>query len=183
MTLSSSLLRGAIGFTAVSVASFAIWAYAGRWFHRHGGELAMYSACAAVFILGGALLLHPLIWGERSLLRFSKVFFSAFLAYAVAWSVAWFALGFPYGEWVASAVGSLVFVAVAASFLGGWKHFLSATVVLFVLHSLGYFTGAEVYYPSDHSTGKKLLWGILYGAGFGTGVGYVFHSLQRSQKA
>jgi hypothetical protein len=70
-------------------------------------------------------------------------------------------------------------VAVLAGVLGGWKAVPLAALVLFATHSLGYFVGGELYYPSNHGPAMKLAWGALYGAGFGTGLGYAFWALQR----
>src|SRR3954451_21357803 len=60
-SLGASLIRGIVGFTLVSVAGFAPWALAGRWFHRAIGEAGLYILCAVVFIGLGGLLLHRLI--------------------------------------------------------------------------------------------------------------------------
>jgi len=49
-----------------------------------------------------------------------------------------------------------------------------------VTHSAGYFIGGEIYYPSDRSAMMKMVWGLVYGVGFGAGVGYVFWALQRA---
>ena len=88
-TLGSSLLRGMIGFTLVSVAGFLPWGVFGKWFHGHGGELGMYITCAVVFIGLSGLLLHPLIVGEGSLWRFYKLFSLSFTAYSAAWIAGW----------------------------------------------------------------------------------------------
>lgn len=179
MSLMSSVLRGGLGFALVSVAAFAVWAFGGRWFGPLSGEKAMYAGCTLVFLLGTGWVLHPLITGPRSYRRFNRLFFPAFFAYALVWSIAWFALGFGKGEWIGSAAGSLVFVLFCACFLGGWKQVPLAAVVLFITHSVGYFLGGEFYYPSDHGAMMKLVWGLLYGLGFGSGLGFVLWSLQR----
>ena len=66
-SLETSLWRGITGFTIVSVAGFAPWALAGRWFNRTVGEAGMYAACAIVFIGLSGLCLHRLIIGPGSL--------------------------------------------------------------------------------------------------------------------
>lgn len=179
MNLVSSVLRGAVGFAVVSAAAFAVWAYGARWFASIGGEKAMYAGCTLVFLAATGWLLHPLVNGAGSYGRFNRMFFPAFFAYALVWSVAWFALGFGPGEWIGSAAGSLAFVLVCGCFLGGWRQVPVAALVLFASHSAGYFLGGEVYYPSDHGPLMKLAWGLIYGLGFGAGLGFVLWSLQR----
>ncbi len=174
------MLRGALGFALVGVASFAVWAFGGKVFAPLGGEKAMYAGCALVFLLLSGALLHPLLNGPGSYARFNKVFFPAFFLYALVWSVLWFVMGFGLGEWLASAFGSAAFVFVSACRLGGWRVAAAATLVLFLTHSAGYFLGGELYYPSDRGVIMKMAWGLIYGVGFGAGVGYVFWALQRA---
>src|SRR6266699_1533787 len=91
-TLGQSALRGMIGFTLVSLGGFAPWVLAGRWFYRNIGEAGLYAVCALVFIGLSGLLLHPLIIGPGSLVRFYKIFSLAFAAYAVSWTVGFIAV-------------------------------------------------------------------------------------------
>ncbi len=179
MTLSHSIFRGALGLAVVSALAFAVWAFGGPFFHHRGGEVGMYVGCALVFVLGSGWLLHPLLQGERSFLRFNRIFLAAFGTYAIIWSLAWFKLGFGKGEWLGSALGCLAFVAVCAASLGRWSQCFVAAAVLFACHSAGYFFGGQIYYPSDHGTLMKLAWGVVYGLGFGAGIGFTFWSLQR----
>jgi hypothetical protein len=69
-----ALLRGSLGFAGVSVAGFAVWAFAGKWLHAHVGDTGLYLACAIVFIAFSGLALHPLVRGSGSLVRFYKIF-------------------------------------------------------------------------------------------------------------
>src|SRR5437773_9294554 len=80
-TLRESILRGMIGFTLVSLGGFAPWVLAGQWFHRNVGEAGLYAVCAVAFIVLSGLLLHRLIIGPSSLVRFYKIFTLAFAAY------------------------------------------------------------------------------------------------------
>jgi hypothetical protein len=57
--------------------------------------------------------------------------------------------------------------------------FLRLLLVLFVCHSAGYYLGGELYAQFRGSTGR-LLWGVAHGLGFGAGLGYVLHTLQRA---
>ncbi len=181
--------RGTLGFTAVSVAAFSVWAFGGRWFSGRGGEVVMYAAITLVFLGLSGLLLYPL---AGSVARFYKAFVPAFVAYAVVWSAIWFATRSRLGEWLASAAGSVVFAALAGWALGGLRSFLKAVLVLFVAHSAGYFLGGEVYYSlkdpatvgslglASKTAGLlgRLGWGLLYGLGFGAGLGCAFFSFR-----
>ncbi len=173
-------LRGSLGFAAVSVAAFSVWAFGGKWFRGHGGDPAMYAVIAAVFLgLTGALL-HPLARGPRPLVRFTRVFVPAFLAYAGAWCGAWFLLGFGRGEWLGSLAGSAAFALVAGLLLGNPRAFPRAGLALFIGHSAGYFAGGPLYdsVKPGHATLGMLGWGLLYGLGFGAGIGYAFFAYQ-----
>lgn len=191
-------LRGAFGFAVVSVGAFSVWAFAGRWFRGHGGEGALYAAIAGVFIALTGLLLHPLVRGERRLLRFYAAFAPAFLVYAVVWSGFWFWLGSGAGEWFGSLLGSVTFVAILAWRIGNWTAVGRATGAFFVLHTLGYLTGGQamallvglakrtpppVLAAPDLLTLAKLSWGLFYGLGFGAGLGYVLALLQPDRSA
>jgi CDP-diglyceride synthetase len=182
MRLFPSILRGGIGFAAVSTAAFSVWVFGGGWLHHHGGELVMYAGCCLVFVLLSGLFLHPLLEGAGTLMRFYGIFIPAFLAYAVAWCAGWFWLGAGDGEWMASLIGSLAFTVVMAARLKGWRVLLPSALVMFVTHSAGYFAGERVCYASLHSKPSELIWGALYGLGFGVGIGYTFAMMQRSWK-
>lgn len=188
-----AVARGSLGFAAVSVAGFAVWAFGGRWFYRYGGEAGLYAACALVFVALAGWLLHPLVRGPKRLGCFYRVFAPAFLAYAIAWSAAWFAFGFGLGEWLGSLAGSAAFALVAASLLGNRRRWLKGSGVLFVAHSAGYFLGGQLYGWSRTPAAAEILgglsngaivtlgqlgWGLLYGLGFGAGLGYTFFDLQ-----
>jgi hypothetical protein len=119
--------------------------------------------------------------GPNSFLRFGKAFLPAFIAYSVAWFACWKALGWVKGEWLGSLAGSVVFVAVVGGSLGSLKPLPKAALAVFVGHSAGYFLGGPIHYavkdPSLRTLGI-LAWGLLYGLGFGAGIGYAFYVLQ-----
>lgn len=188
-----AVARGSLGFAAVSVAGFAVWAFGGRWFYRHGGEAGLYAACALVFVGAAGLFLHPLVRGPNPVRRFYKVFVPAFLAYALAWSAAWFGFRFGLGEWLGSLAGSAAFAVVAGGLLGNGRRWPKVSAVLFVAHSAGYFLGGQLYAWSRAPVAAEVLgglseetlatlgrlgWGLLYGLGFGAGLGYAFFDLQ-----
>ncbi|MFN0076400.1 MAG: hypothetical protein ACKVY0_07995 [Prosthecobacter sp.] len=174
------ILRSSIAFAIVSTAAFAVWVFGGPWFHLHGGETAMYAACCLVFLLLAGLLLRPALRWPGGLLRFYGFFLPAFLLYALAWCAAWFSLGAGRGEWIASLIGSMAFTIAMAAALRGWRAWPVAAMAVFIGHSAGYFAGELVCYRSLHSTASELAWGLLYGIGFGAGIGYAFTAMQRS---
>jgi len=191
------MLRGSIGFAIVSLAGFSVWAFGGKWFQANLGEAGLYSACAIVFLGSSGLLLHPLVQGPRSLLRFYNVFIPAFLAYTIVWCTAWFILHFGLGEWLGSLLGSIAFVAVAARRFKNYKGTGKASILLFGFLSAGYFLGGKLMHwiagpmgaamltgfsKTQISAIAKLSWGLLYGLGFGAGIGYAFQTLQRTDR-
>jgi hypothetical protein len=194
LMLSGALLRGGIGFAIVSVAGFAVWALGGKWFYAHVGEAGLYASCTIVFLGLSGVLLHPLIVGERKLLCFYKIFVPAFLLYAVAWCACWFALRFGAGEWLGSLTGAAAFAFVLAIAFKNFRALIAVALVLFVLHSAGYFAGDAAYKLANAQAVQwlgvskstagliaKLLWGVCYGAGFGAGIGYGFFAMQRRE--
>jgi hypothetical protein len=180
----SALLRGSLGFAAVSVAAFSVWAFGGPALRRQGGEPALYAGVGLVFVLLTGVALHPLVQGSRRLVRFYVVFIPAFLAYTAAWCAAYYKLGMGLGEWLASGAGTAAFAIVACVLLGNRRAIPPAALALFVGHSLGYFMGGPVHYnlKGDLATLGRLLWGLLYGLGFGAGIGYCFHAAQSGSK-
>jgi hypothetical protein len=195
--VTQALLRGAIGFGIVSLAAFSVWAFGGKWFQTHLGEAGLYSACAFVFLTTSGFLLHSLVHGPGAFVRFYSIFIPAFLAYAIIWCVVWFLLRFGLGEWVGSLLGTSAFVAAAGWRFRNYHSSLKAILILFGFHSVGYFIGGKLMQwvagpngstlltgLSRHQIGvvAKLSWGLCYGAGFGAGIGYVFHILQAERK-
>ncbi len=197
-TLGESLLRGMLGFTLVSLGGFAPWVLAGRWFYRNVGEAGLYAVCAVVFIGLSGLLLHRLIIGPGSLVRFYKLFSLAFLAYAVAWTIAWMTLARVTGGVTAGIIGSLAgIVAMGALLAWGFKTpeaMLKIIVVLLATNLAGYFIGEWAYngvlaLKEGNSLGivlerstrlilSKAAWGLFYGLGFGAGIGFTFFACQ-----
>jgi len=112
-TLGESALRGMFGFALVSLGGFAPWVFVGRWFYRNTGEVGLYAVCALVFIGLSGVLLHRLIIGSSSLLRFYQLFSLAFVGYAVAWTFGWMVVRGVTG----SMVGALADMAVMSGIL------------------------------------------------------------------
>ena len=194
LTTGRAILWGSAGFCGVSVAAFSIWAGGSGWFRHRGGEAALYAAIAIAFVGLTGLFLHPLLVGPRRIRRFYAAFTPAFLLYAVVWSGFWFWLKFGLGEWLGAFFGSAGFVAIMAWRLGRWHSLVPVTVVFFALHTAGYFAGGwcmaqllalarqvppPVLNKGTLITCAMLSWGVMYGLGFGAGLGYLLAVLQR----
>ena len=130
-------------FTSVALGSFSVWAWGGQWFTS---EPAMYSACASVFLgLGGAALLPSTNTARAGRLKFCLTFAGAFTIYAVIWSVAWFSLPNTFGEILGSSLGLLAFTAAMKAALKFKIRLMTGVAVIFLWHSLGYYTGEFAY--------------------------------------
>ena len=197
-TLRESVLRGMIGFTLVSLGGFAPWVLAGRWFNRNVGEAGLYAVCAVVFIGLSGLLLHRLIIGPGSLVRFYKVFSLAFALYAVAWTIGWMAFRGFAGSTAGLLAGTTVMgVILACGFKAGGAT-ARIILVLFVANAAGYFIGEWAYnfiptLKEGNALGivlerptramlSKAAWGFSYGLGFGAGIGFAFHACQENAR-
>jgi hypothetical protein len=194
-SLGWSLWVGTAGFTAASLAVYALWAFAGRWFYGRLGEAGAYAVWAAVFILLAGASLNALVISPRSLPRFYSLFAVAFAAYALCWSVSWFALRGRAGEWLGSLTGTAALGWILCVAFDAPPPRWRILAVLFVAHSLGYFAGSFLFdffrsetaarmfesflSRSGRSTAGKLSWGLAYGIGFGLGLGYAIHTCQR----
>lgn len=193
-TLRESVLRGAIGFTLVSLGGFAPWVLAGRWFYRNVGEAGLYAACAIVFIGLSGWLLHRLIIGPGSVIRFYQLFSLAFAAYAIAWTVGWMTLGGVAGGLVGLLAGTVAMGVILAFGFAAREASPMIVAILFLTNSAGYFigewahnalnalqTGQALGITLDSRTRAmlaKAAWGLFYGIGFGAGIGFAFHACQ-----
>lgn len=193
-TLGESLLRGTLGFVLVSIAGFAPWAVAGSWFYRHVGEAGMYVACAIVYIGTAGLVMHRLIMGPGSLLRFYLLFTPAFGVYSVAWIVGWMTLRGHLGGIVGLLAGTAFMGWMIARAFETSGDTLKVIAALFVLNAAGYFFGGVVEGALLHMDGlpvsgvaqaiiAKSSWGVFYGAGLGAGLGWAFYLCQAKTRA
>jgi hypothetical protein len=197
--LRTSLRRGIIGFTFVSIAGFAPWALAGRWFYRSTGEAALYAVCALVFIGLSGPVLHRLIIGPGSLSRFYKLFGVTFAAYSVLWIIGWMTLRGHPGSVVGLLAGTAAMGWMLARAFDAKQAVWKVIAALFVLNSLGYFVGGwvegrllgmkslslfgSVLARPAQGMLAKTLWGVCYGIGFGAGLGAAFYLCQAAVRA
>ena len=183
-TLGTSVVRGIVGFTLLSVAGFAPWPILDLWF-RHGTEMQLYILCTAIFIGLSAPLLHRLIIGPGSLVRFYKLFAIAFIAYAAVWVAFWVWLRGREGEFAGLLGGTIAMGAILAFAFDAQRSAVKIIAALFVLNALGYFAGGcfEGKLAIHHRLAAMLIWGVCYGIGFGAGLGLAFHLCQSRARA
>ncbi len=193
-TLRTSVNRGIVGFTVVSVAGFTPWAVFGHPLYLLLGEAGLYAVCAIVFIGLSGPLMHRLILGPGSLSRFYKLFSIAFGAYAAAWIGGWMVLHGNAGSWLGLLAGTAMMGWILSRAFGVRGGTLTVIGVLFGLNAAGYFGGGwlETYFaaatglPLSRATQLTIarsLWGVGYGIGFGAGLGLAFHLSQSPIRA
>jgi hypothetical protein len=199
LSLSSSLLIGALGFCLVSIAGFVPWAFFGRGLRQVVGELGMYVVCALVFIALAGLFLHRLILGTGSLGRFYLLFAIVFAAYSVGWIAGWMLLRGHPGSIAGLLAGTAVMGWLLTRAFEARDALLPVIAVLFTANAAGYFIGGWVEgylmeLPEMRLLGNAverrtqmriamLAWGVFYGLGLGAGLGYAFHRCQRAARA
>lgn len=197
-SLSSSVVLGAAGFCAVSLAGFVPWAYFGRALGAVVGEAGMYAVCAAVFMALAGLFLHRLILGPGSLGRFYRLFAIAFGAYSVAWIAGWMLLRGHPGSVAGLLAGTALMGWLLTRAFDARDAWIPVSAVLFLTNAAGYFIGGWVEgtlmgLPELRLAGSPLprrsqmrlamlSWGLFYGLGLGAGLGYAFHRCQRAAR-
>ena len=185
-SLKESILRGALGFTVVSVLGFCPWAIFGAVFkdykQAYGGHaLEMYIACAVLFLVASAPVLHRLIIGPGSLFRFYGLFIPGFILYSAAWICCFSMIRGNLGGALGLLLGQALFAAVLCGAFNAWRVYVVITIMLFVGNALGYFGwGLVIVYVMNFKepTWAMLMWGVTYGLGFGAGLGYAFFACQ-----
>jgi hypothetical protein len=196
--LGTSVQRGIVGFTLLSIAGFAPWAIAGRWLYRNIGEGGLYAVCALVFVLLSGPLLHRLIIGPGSFARFYKLFGLTFAVYSILWVAGWMMVRGHPGSVVGLLAGTTAMGWTLACAFDAKARTPKVIAALFVLNSIGYFAGgwiegaimgirqislfgAGLGRPAQAML-AKLLWGVCYGVGFGAGLGFAFHFCQEKTR-
>lgn len=169
------------GFTALSVAVFATWAFGGRFLYGNLGELGAYAVWCVLFLLGAGLM-RPALTGPVSWGRFYGLFLASFITYAVLWTVAWMALHNRIGEWLGTGLGMAGMAAVLCGLFGVWQALLPSFVVLFLGNAAGYFCGSWLH-ANTEAPWAQLLWGLCYGLGTGAGMGAAYYFCQAPLRA
>jgi len=177
LSLSQSMAAGSLGFAAVSLAAYGVWAWGGRWLGSNLGELGLYTACAAVLIGGGGLVFRPLVIGPAQRGRFFSLFALAFFLYAGVWTGSYFSLRGRSGEWLGALLGPAILGMTFANAFSATGVVHRVVALLFVSHALGYFLGGFLHERVSGVPGI-LLWGGAYGVGFGAGIGGTLHACQ-----
>lgn len=169
---------GGAGFAAVSTLAYGIWAW-----RIMRESPAMYAVIALVYIGLGGVVLGRLVAGPGSWQRFALCFAPVFLVYAMIWSAFWFGLGGKrYGDLWGALLGLAALAWLLQRAFGARGGLFVLFLVLFALHSAGYYAGGVLKGTYRGSTGM-LLWGTAHGAGFGAGLGYVLWRLQAGVRA
>jgi hypothetical protein len=178
LSLSGYLLRGGLGFGAVSLLVFATVAFGELWLYATFRPAGAYVFWTLLFIGLSARVFNSLIVNALRGPRFYALFSLAFLIYALAWCLAYFWLRDARGEWLGSLLGTFAMSAVFA--LGFRKPPLLPRIatLLFVSHSVGYFIGSNLYSTLGGPAGM-LLWGVNYGLFFGAGIGALLYLAQK----
>jgi len=194
MNIYSKFLLPTVLFTLVALASFATWALGSRFF---SSEPAMYTVCALIFLGFGGLALSPAghFPAPESRLAFCVRFGAGFIAYSFLWSVCWFTFRDTFGEVTGSFSGLLALIAILGRERYASGSLLTATAVVFLWHTLGYYTGGFTYMalqgrgafgiepfldPKSTVILARFSWGLFYGLGLGFGLTCL---LQRSRQS
>ncbi len=171
-------------FTLVTLLSFSVWAFGSRIF---SSEPSLYAMCALVFLSLGGFSLTPgsVLEKRKDIAGFCLRFALGFTAYAVLWSVSWFTFRDTFGEILGSFCGLLAFLAILRRETTSSRSLLTATAIVFLWHTLGYYTGGMAYQalqgrgqlglplpfePNTIVTLARLSWGFFFGLGFGLGL-------------
>jgi hypothetical protein len=177
-TPGEAALRGALGFGAVSFLVYATVAFGSPWLYGNLTEAGAYAFWAALFIVGATWLLGRLLVVPASRPRFAAAFVVGFLAYTIGWIAAYFPLRSKGGELLASVIGPALLAVVLTGTFRRWSVLPAVAAVLIVGHTVGYFLGDALHSNLSGPIGM-LLWGVFYGLGFGTAIGWAIWQVQQ----
>jgi hypothetical protein len=185
----AGIVYGSIGGILLSVAGFLPWALAGRFLTKAMGEAGFYAVCAVVFLGASGPLLHHLLKGEKTLVRFYRLFVASFVPYAIGWTAGWMALRGHAGSLAGLILGCLAMALVLCAWFGRWRAVVVVTGLLLVAQVPGYFVGGWAYaWLGGLAKGvpwlavvAKLSWGVFYGWGLGAGLALALGRLQAKE--
>ncbi|BBM83516.1 hypothetical protein [Candidatus Uabimicrobium amorphum] len=169
-----SILSGALAFTIASIIVFVTVAFAERQLYQLLGLLGAYIFWIILFISSGTILLYRLVRRIMSLPRFAIAYSVSFVLYSLAWMMSYYNMRNSTGEWVGSLTGSFAIAISFAVFFALPQYIARWTLFFFVLHSIGYFIGSNVFAMAP-SRETMILWGITYGLGTGAGLGFILY--------
>jgi hypothetical protein len=175
--LRAQIWRAALRFGLASTAVFVTVAFAERWMFRNLGIWGAYAAWIGLFIILGGSLLRPLAHPPASGPRFHFIFGAAFLAYAAGWVGCYFTLRGVVGEAAGTLAGALLMALVLAITFHAVRALPGLFFVLCAANCAGYFGGRALFFSMPGAAGM-LLFGIVYGLVFGTGLGIALHKLR-----
>lgn len=199
-TFRQSVFIGGVGFGLVGLAAFAVWAIGDKALTKAIGEPGLYAVCALVFVGLAGTVFGQLVIGPGGTRRVYGLFALAFVTYSVVWSGAWFGLRGTLGAEVVGAVlGSAAMAGLLAWGFGAGREAARVVAALILFNALGYFLGeiwwrwlpgeggAQVFGSLFNRPQRMMLamlgWGVLFGAFFGAGVGYVIYQCQEGVRA
>lgn len=175
--LRQSFVVGTLGFAFVSVAAFSVWALGGRALSRSVGAGGFYATVALVFLVGGGRAFRSILIGEN-LGRFYLLFVSAFALYAGTW-IAGSLMFKNTGEWLGAAIGPLPMAVLYCAAFRAWPQFGRCALLLVACHFAGYFAADRLFQlEALKNQWGMLVWGLVYGLGFGAGLSLMLHHCQ-----
>ena len=177
-THAKSIVIGAGGLALVGFLIFATVALGERWLYRWLGTSGAYAFWTALFLLGLEAVARRLVAGAKGWGR--AVVAAGFFTYALAWVAGYFYAHGLMGEWIGAVAGPLCMAALLAVGFSNLRVFDRVALVLCIGHGAGYFLGRWLWVELGGKTGM-IGWGIVYGLGFGAGIGSALFELQRGR--
>jgi hypothetical protein len=181
-TLSQSVLVGTLGFAMVSIVAFSIWAVGGHALARALGP-GFYALIAVVLLVGGALIFKPIIIG-RNLVRFAVLFALGFVLLSGVW-IAGYLSRLPHrlGEWTGVVLGPATLAGTLCLGFRARLQMVRCVGLLVISHTGAYLCGDLLFsLPALQNQYGMLLWGVVYGAGFGAGISLTLYYCQEETR-